>query len=243
MYSLFRNYSFLLFVAGYAFSHLARPVHVNGSDITEYLREYYTQKIGLNGAQAEHAVTTEIANNIKEKYGSLRETAGAVDSTVFELSTDPAFELPDGTTLTIGEERFNCAECLFDPSLIATMIPNLTEVYTNGFSQAVFDTINSCAEEIREEIMGAIILSGGNTLFSGISSRIKDDVCSWIKNDVDTFQSATAVNVIASDDRKHAAWQGGSALASMWSTFQHQKISRSEYDEKGASVVKQKCIR
>ena len=239
-------------MVGYAFSHLAKPVHVNGSDVTEYLREYYTQKMGLDGMHTEHAVTTEVANNIKEKYGELRQMniVGGSNATVFDSSlslslssSDPSFELPDGTALTIGEERYNCAECLFDPSLIATMIPTLTEEYTNGFSKVVFDTINSCAEEIREEIMGAIILSGGNTLFNGIDSRIKEDICSWIKNDVDTFQSTSSVNVIASDERKHAAWQGGSALASMWSTFQHQKISRNEYDEKGASVVKEKCIR
>ena len=228
---------------GYAFSHLSKPIHVTGSDVTEYLREYYMQKMGLDGAHAEHAITTELANHIKEKHGMLRQSAG--ESTVFEVSssTDPIFELPDGTTLTVSEERFNCVECLFDPPLIATMIPTKAEQYVSGFSKAIFDTINSCAEEIREEIMGAIILSGGNTLFPGMSSRIKDDVSGWIKNDVDTFQSASSVNVIASDERKHAAWQGGSALASMWSTFQHQKISRNEYDEKGASIVKQKCIR
>ena len=43
-------------------------------------------------------------------------------------------------------------------------------------------------------------MSGGNTLFPGMSSRIKDDVSGWIKNDVDTFQSASSVNVIASDE-------------------------------------------
>ena len=53
--------------------------------------------------------------------------------------------------LTVSEERFNCVECLFDPPLIATMI--LAEQYVSGFSKAIFDAINSCAEEIREEIM------------------------------------------------------------------------------------------
>ena len=236
---------FLRPMTGYAFSHLAKPVPISGSDLTEYLREYYTQKIGLDGAHAEHTITSDIASSIKEKYGALRLGGSTNGTTIFEHAStdDPVFELPDGTSLTIGEERFNCADCLFDPPLIASMIPTLSEEYTHGFSKAIFDTINSCAEEIREEIMGAIILSGGNTLFPGIADRIKDDICSWIKNDVDTFQSATSVNVIASEDRKHAAWHGGSALASMWSTFQHQKISRNEYDEKGSSIVREKCIR
>lgn len=36
---------------------------------------------------------------------------------------------------------------------------------------------------------------------------------------------------------------GGATLASMWSTFEQQKISRAAYEEHGASIVKAKCIR
>lgn len=126
---------------------------------------------------------------------------------------------------------------------MTSMLPALAEGYTTGFSSALFDTINSCAEEIRSEIYGGIILSGGNTLFPGIVERIKSDLVSWAKDDVDTFTSASSINIIASPERKHAAWCGGSAIASMWSTFQQQKISRADYDEIGASIVKIKCIR
>lgn len=225
---------------GYAFSHLAKPIHISGSDITEYLHEFYTQKMGLDGTE-EHSISTEISNSIKERHGALRKVA---DETVFESSlTDPVYELPDGTSLNIAEERFNCAECLFDPAVIASMIPTKSEDYTSGFSKTLFDTVSSCAEEIREEIYGGIILSGGNTLFEGVADRIKQDLVSWIKNDVDTFQSTSNINVIDNRNRQHAAWDGGSLVASMWSTFKRQIITRSEYDELGASIVKSKCIR
>ena len=73
--------------------------------------------------------------------------------TVFESAlSDPTYELPDGTTLTVTEERFNVAECLFDPSVIAEMIPTKSEDFTEGFSRSIFETINSCAEEIRDEL-------------------------------------------------------------------------------------------
>lgn len=80
-------------------------------------------------------------------------------------------------------------------------------------------------------------------LFPGFQERIKYDLCTSMKDDVDTFSYASSVNVFASRERKNAAWIGAAALASMWSTFQQQKISRADYDEHGAAIVKRKCIR
>lgn len=108
-----------------------------------------------------------IAKAVKEKYGALRD-----EETVFGVAPTMTYELPDGSQLEVEDERFRCAESLFDPSVITSLIPSLAEEYSVGFSSALFETINSCAEEIRNEIYGGIILSGGNTLFPGNSPRV-----------------------------------------------------------------------
>ena len=97
-------------------------------------------------------------------------TCSDVGSTVFDSNgwlPSVAYDLPDGNQIILEEERFNCTEGLFDPKAICSLIPSLAEDYSFGFSSSLASVINSTAEEIRNEIYGGIILSGGNTLFPG----------------------------------------------------------------------------
>ena len=49
------------------------------------------------------------------------------------------------------------------------------------------------------------------------------------------------VKVIASPDRKLASWIGGSILSSI-STFDSMWITKTEYEEFGATIVHRKCF-
>ena len=42
-----------------------------------------------------------------------------------------------------------------------------------GLHQCVYDSIVKCGADIQPELFKNIVLSGGNTLFPGISSRLK----------------------------------------------------------------------
>ena len=48
------------------------------------------------------------------------------------------------------------------------------------------------------------------------------------------------VRVVQPPERKYSVWIGGSILASL-STFQQTWVTRREYDEHGASIVRSKC--
>lgn len=77
-----------------------------------------------------------------------------------------------------------------------------------------------------------IILSGGSTLFTGMSERLSKELLSLAPK-------VMKVKIIAADERKFSTWIGGSILASLES-FQNKWITKSEYDENGAAIIHKK---
>lgn len=136
------------------------------------------------------------------------------------------FELPDGQVITIGNERFRCPELLFDTSLIG-------KEYT-GVGEAVYKSIMDADIDVRKELYGNIILSGGTTMLSGLSERIHKEV-------TDRCPPSMKVKVIAQPERKFMVWIGGSVMASL-STFQSMWITKADYDEVGPNIVHRKCF-
>ena len=91
-----------------------------------------------------------------------------------------------------------------------------------------------CYFELRSELFANIVLSGGSTMFPGFADRLQKELTALAPNSMKIF-------IIATPERKHSAWIGGSILASL-STFKSMWISREEYDESGAYIVHRKCF-
>jgi len=66
---------------------------------------------------------------------------------------------PDGQVITVGNERFRCPEVLFKPNLIGREFA--------GIHQTTYDSIMKCDVDIRKDLYGNIVLSGGTTMFEG----------------------------------------------------------------------------
>jgi actin-related protein 2 len=49
---------------------------------------------------------------------------------------DKEYKLPDGTTIIVGRERFEAAECLFNPGYV--------DVESSGISDLIFESIAEC---------------------------------------------------------------------------------------------------
>jgi len=49
------------------------------------------------------------------------------------------------------------------------------------------------------------------------------------------------IKVVAPAERKYSVWIGGSILSSL-STFQQMWITKSEFEESGATIVHRKCF-
>jgi actin len=150
---------------GYALPHAIQRIDIAGRDITNHLVRLLTER----GHSLNNSAEREIVRDIKEKlcYIALdfnEEMAKSKSSPELEKQ----YELPDGSHLTIGNERFRAPEALFQPSLLGLDI--------DGADETTFKSIMKCDLDIRRDLYGNVVLSGGTTMYAGIAERLTKEL-------------------------------------------------------------------
>jgi actin, other eukaryote len=93
----------------------------------------------------------EIVRDIKE---TMCYVVGDYDAAMKEAEESHAceknYELPDGRKILIGNERFRCAEVLFNPKMLNERTEGAKEV--EGVHKFCFDSIMKCDNDVRRDL-------------------------------------------------------------------------------------------
>lgn len=175
---------------------------------------------------------------------SLKSLPGMMDS----------FELPDGNTIELGEERFAVAEETVFGKLQHVVSEASSETrlsyvnqYVNGGRQGngentkesnglhglVVDAIKMCDMSIHRDMYAGVCLTGGTSDMGGLFERLSCGL-------METYHKVRILAATGSSERKYCAWTGGSILGT-FSEQQKNWFSRSEYEENGSSFIHRKC--
>ena len=204
--------------------HSVTDVPLGGNHVSQYLMKLMNKYVE-NG----YPIDDKVIREMKHKLSYVAED---FDSEMKKASSsgemENNFELPDTQVITVGYERFNCSELLFNPNIIDKNTKN------EAIDKIIYKAIMKCDVDIRRELYQNIALAGGNTLFPGMDNRL-------IKQLTKLAPKSIKIKVIAPPDRKYLAWLGGSVYASL-STFEDMWITKDEYDEIGPGMVHRKCF-
>jgi actin-related protein len=184
-------------------------VPYGGKSITDYL----TTLLHENGK-----ITGKFGKSIEHQMVKRIKESTCVVSLI-DTATDPVdYELPNGEVLTLGEERAKCTELLFKPEVINIESSSLFKIITECI-------VNTDADS-RGDLYKNIVVTGGSSQIKNLVPRLT--------HEIGVQEPTESVNVSAAGP--HAAWLGGSILASL-NTFMKLWVCRPEYEESGPSIV------
>ena len=194
---------------GFAIPSSIRRIDVAGRDVTEHL-QLLLRKAGYvfhtsaekETVRAMKEKLSYVADDPRREEKEWTSAMGRMDNKMVD------YTLPDGQKIKLGPERFRAPEILFDPELIGLEYP--------GIHQIINDAITRTDLDLRTELYGNIVLSGGATLTRGFGERLLHEVQRLAPKEM-------KIKIFAPPERKYSTWIGGSILAGL-STF--RKVSR-----------------
>jgi len=151
---------------------------------------------------------------------------------------------------------FRAPEVLFRPGILGLEARGIHETVcvcrssafqtdTNTFRSST--SIMKCDIDIRKDLYGSVIMSGGTTMFPGIVDRMWKELMALLPGMRVTLNLVALSSpvlkhgmfqdrVVAAPERKYFVWIGGSILASL-ETFQGLRRTKQEYDEHGPGII------
>ncbi|XP_067410506.1 actin-like protein 9 [Emydura macquarii macquarii] len=205
---------------GYNLPHATERMDIAGSHLTSFLMQLLK-----DSGHAFNERMMHIVEDIKQKFCYV-----AVD---FESECSLPkeeylvdFQLPDGQIISLGKERFQCPERLFNP-------PKMPGVSLVGIHSMAQRSLKKVPEEARRDMYQNVFLCGGSSLFEGLEKRFSSELLQKVPANAKLRVSSIPL-------RNYSAWTGGSILASL-KNFQSCWIRKEQYKEHGPYIVHRKC--
>ena len=208
---------------GFSIPHAIEKMEIAGRFITDYAQKLLLE----SGHSFTSTAELEIVKDIKEKLCFVaQDYEGELAQAQQSSNLDVAYQLPDRSTITVkGSVRMQVPELLFKPELNGKTCKSLQSL--------AWTSVHSSDVDVRRDLLKNVILSGGTTMYEGLSDRIRSEISQLAP-------PGSEIRVVATPDRKFSVWKGASTLASL-STFGASWISKEEYEEHGAMIVHRKC--
>jgi actin-related protein len=203
---------------GYTIPHAVIKSELSGAILTDFMRQLMIERTPSAADLPINCVRT-----VKEKlcYVPLDFQAEIQSAETMEST-----KMPNGKLFEAGNERFQCPEVLFDPSL--------NQKTCEGIHQSLFNSIMRCDIDIRKDLYKNVVLCGGSAMFQGFSERIEKEV-------IALAPPSMKVRVFGPPERRNSVWIGGSVLGARDFFRNTMAVSRAEFQEVGASIVHRKC--
>jgi len=191
-----------------------------------------------------------LCEDFKESILQVNEVSLASEADV-AMRPPKYYEFPSGFNRNFGFDRFRLGEFLFQPNKYgfsptkdasgdqvmgepASSGTANTSTLTLGLADMIQRAIQACDVDLRPSIVTSVQLCGGGASISGLSERLNADL-----NRMPTFGRVRVQAATSSNERRHAAWIGGSILASLGS-FHQLWLTRQEFIDHGASYIERK---
>ena len=202
-------------VEGYAIPRAIHRLDMAGRDLTGRLLTLLADK----GYELEDdASTMEAVKDLKEKACRV-----ALDYETELGSVEPqTYEMSNGMSVDLGPETLSVPEVLFNPSMIG-----FEKATAFGLPKLIYETIQKTEIDLRRELYENIILSGGSTMFPGLTERLTHDLTELIPE-------AVRVRIIAPPERAYSVWIGGSISADL---AQQTWVTAFDYSESGPEIL------
>eukprot|EP00049_Salpingoeca_infusionum_P016096 m.324279 g.324279 ORF g.324279 m.324279 type:complete len:1777 (-) comp16008_c0_seq11:2308-7638(-) len=140
--------------------------------LTTALKHYHDVLEANTGDVVASAKTAVFVRDIKEKCCFVSLDYASDLQACAQSSLNMTYTLPDNTQITLGRERFECMETLFDTDS-PDSIPHL-----------VAAAIAECPEQYRDELLNNVVLSGGTTMCKNFALRLKRELTTLVGRSV-----------------------------------------------------------
>ncbi|XP_050684217.1 uncharacterized protein LOC126979068 [Leptidea sinapis] len=216
------SYSISVF-EGFPLRHSTVNSVINGNMLREHLQRLFT-KVGYSFSTP---LELDILDKIKKEVCYVArdyDIECAQSNSSGENKT--SYALPDGQTILIRDERYQCPELLFKPHLYGYNCSNIVDNIRLTISRSELD--------YKTLFYNNIVLSGGSSMFKGISDRLLLELMKRGSDSVEMKPNVDALNF-----RDIAPWVGGSILANL-SSYQNFWMTRQDYESDGVDRVNYK---
>ncbi len=181
---------------GFPLSHAYNKMDIGEKDINEIFWRYFRKRGSDLFKDKNRHLNKSLFEQIKREY-SQASPEPLEKEFLFRSSSVQKDTVINGINVQLGDECHVASEIYFQPDLFGKEDYSLPQVIVNS--------INSCDQELREEMFNNIILCGGGSMVKDFEVRLEREVKKII-----SFNST--VRIIALSNRSYLGWLGGSLM-------------------------------